>query len=150
MTESKSVSGVKYTAAAAGYFEKRTLRRTAGVVGLWGLGIAAVISGAFSGWNPGLGQAGWGGLLIATLIVVVMYFCMLFSIGEMSAAMPLSISAGKGKTLDDWLAESETDGTDVDGNEGENDESEEEVTDSDEDEEEESSESEGEKGRLVA
>jgi len=88
VTESKSVSGVNYTSAAAGYFEKRTLRRTAGAVGLWGLGIAAVISGAFSGWNPGLGQAGWGGLLIATVIVVVMYFCMLFSIGEMSAAMP--------------------------------------------------------------
>ncbi|MEY2847921.1 MAG: hypothetical protein RI885_586 [Actinomycetota bacterium] len=83
-----SASGVTYQKAGEGYFEKRSLKRAAGFWGLWGIGIAAVISGDFSGWNPGLGQAGWGGLLIATLIVVVMYFLMLFSIGEMSAAMP--------------------------------------------------------------
>jgi len=33
-------------------------------------------------------QAGWGGLLIATLLVVVMYFGMIFSIGEMASALP--------------------------------------------------------------
>ncbi|MDQ1598399.1 MAG: ethanolamine permease [Microbacteriaceae bacterium] len=82
------VSGVTYTKAAEGYFEKRSLKRTAGFWGLWGIGIAAVISGDFSGWNPGLGQAGWGGLLIATIVIIIMYFGMLFSIGEMSAAMP--------------------------------------------------------------
>jgi ethanolamine permease len=58
------------------------------VWGLWGLGIAAVISGDFSGWNLGLASSGWGGMVIAFVIVVVMYFGMLFSIGEMSAAMP--------------------------------------------------------------
>ncbi|MBX3098968.1 MAG: amino acid permease [Salinibacterium sp.] len=90
MAESKgtSVSGVRYTKAEAGYFEKRSLKRTAGIWGLWGLGIAAVISGDFSGWNFGLDFAGWGGMLIAFLIVVVMYFGMLFSIGEMAAAQP--------------------------------------------------------------
>src|SRR5262245_38113753 len=84
----RSVAGVKYTEAGAGYFEKRKLTRAAGVWGLWGLGVAAVISGDFSGWNFGLGAAGWGGLLVATLIIVVMYFGMLFSIGEMAAALP--------------------------------------------------------------
>ncbi len=90
MSEKKgtSVSGVTYTKAEAGYFEKRSLKRTAGVWGLWGLGIAAVISGDFSGWNFGLASAGFGGMLIAFVIVVIMYFTMLFSIGEMSAAMP--------------------------------------------------------------
>ncbi len=88
MATSKSVSGVKYTEAGAGYFEKRSLKRSAGVVGLWGLGIAAVISGDFSGWNFGLATSGWGGMVIAFVIVVVMYFGMLFSIGEMSASMP--------------------------------------------------------------
>ncbi len=82
------VSGVTYTRAADGYFEKRSLKRTAGVWGLWGIGVAAVISGDFSGWNVGLGTTGWGALLIATIIVVVMFFTMIFSIGEMSAAMP--------------------------------------------------------------
>jgi len=83
-----SYSGVTYTPAEAGYFEKRSLKRTAGFWGIWGIGIAAVISGDFSGWNFGLASAGFGGMLIAFVIVVVMYFTMLFSIGEMSAAMP--------------------------------------------------------------
>lgn len=80
--------GVTYSHAGADYFDKRQLHRTAGFWGLWGIGVAAVISGDFSGWNFGIGQAGWGGLLIATIAIVVMYFGMLFSIGEMSAAMP--------------------------------------------------------------
>lgn len=88
MAKTKSVSGVTYTDAGAEYFEKRSLKRTTGFWGLWGIGIAAVISGDFSGWNTGITTAGWGGLLIATIIIVVMYFGMLFSIGEMSAAMP--------------------------------------------------------------
>ncbi|MBN9605052.1 MAG: amino acid permease [Actinomycetales bacterium] len=88
MAESKSVSGVTYTAAGADYFDKRRLKRTAVVWGLWGLGIAAVISGDFSGWNFGIGSAGWGGMLLATIVVIIMYFGMLFSIGEMAAAMP--------------------------------------------------------------
>ena len=88
MTDTKRAGGATYTEAGAGYFEKRSLKRTAGVWGLWGLGIAAVISGDFSGWNVGLGTTGWGGLLIATLIIIIMYFTMIFSIGEMSAAMP--------------------------------------------------------------
>ena len=87
MAENK-VAGVTYTKAEKGYFEKRSLKRTAGFWGLWGIGIAAVISGDFSGWNPGLTTAGWGGLFIATIVVIVMYFGMLFSIGEMSSAMP--------------------------------------------------------------
>ena len=88
MADTTKSSGATYTTAEAGYFEKRSLKRTAGVWGLWGIGIAAVISGDFAGWNPGLGQAGWGGLLIATIIITVMFFTMIFSIGEMSAAMP--------------------------------------------------------------
>ena len=81
-------AGVTYQRAEEGYFEKRSLTRAAGVWGLWGLGVAAVISGDFSGWNFGLATSGWGGMVIAFVIVVVMYFAMLFSIGEMSAAMP--------------------------------------------------------------
>ncbi len=87
-TARASSGGVSYTRAEAGYFEKRQLRRSAGFWGLWGIGVAAVISGDFSGWNYGIGEAGWGGLLVASLVIVVMYFGMLFSIGEMSAAMP--------------------------------------------------------------
>ena len=84
----RGASGVTYTHAAEGYFDKRGLTRTAGFWGLWGLGVAAVISGDFSGWNFGIGGAGWGGFLIATVIVTLMYVTMIGSIGEMSAAMP--------------------------------------------------------------
>jgi len=86
--EQMKAGGVTYTQAGEGYFEKRTLLRTAGFWGLWGIGVAAVISGDFSGWNFGIGAAGWGGLGIAAIAIIVMYFGMLFSIGEMSAAMP--------------------------------------------------------------
>jgi ethanolamine permease len=88
MTDTTKSSGATYKKAEAGYFEKRSLRRSAGFWGLWGIGIAAVISGDFSGWNVGLATTGWGGLLIATIIIVIMYFTMIFSIGELSAAMP--------------------------------------------------------------
>ena len=84
----KSVSGVTYRPVADGYFEKRGLKRTAGIWGLWGLAIAAVISGDFSGWNFGIGYAGFGGMVIAFALLIVMYYGMMFSIGEMSAAMP--------------------------------------------------------------
>ncbi|WP_129786203.1 amino acid permease [Promicromonospora panici] len=81
-------AGVTYTQADGQYFEKRQLRRSAGFWGLWGIGIAAVISGQFSGWNVGLGTTGWVPMLIAMVFVTIMYFTMIFSIGEMSAAMP--------------------------------------------------------------
>ncbi|MHB1066429.1 MAG: amino acid permease [Candidatus Nanopelagicales bacterium] len=80
--------GVEYTHAGTDYFEKRKLTRYAGATALWGLGIAAVISGDFSGWNLGIGEAGWGGMLIATIIIGGMYLLMIYSIAEMSAAMP--------------------------------------------------------------
>ena len=82
------VSGVTYTTADSGYFEKRQLKRSAGIWGLWGLAVGAVISGNFSGWNFGIEAAGFGGMLIAFAILVVMYYGLVFSIGEMAAAMP--------------------------------------------------------------
>ncbi len=68
--------------------KRRSLKRSAGVWGLWGLAVAAVISGDFSGWNFGIDFAGFGGMLIAFAILVVMYYGMIFSIGEMAAAQP--------------------------------------------------------------
>jgi ethanolamine permease len=89
VTDSKTRrSGVTYSKAADGYFEKRTLKRSAGIWGLWGLAVAAVISGDFSGWNFGIDFAGFGGMLIAFALLIVMYYGMIFSIGEMAAAMP--------------------------------------------------------------
>ena len=88
MTDTRKASGATYTKAADGYFEKRQLKRSAGVWGLWGLAVAAVISGDFSGWNFGIDFAGFGGMTIAFIILVAMYYGLIFSIGEMAAAMP--------------------------------------------------------------
>jgi ethanolamine permease len=87
-TEPVAISGVTYQRAEDGYFDKRKLQRTAGFWGLWAMGVAAVISGDFSGWNGGIAAAGWGGFAIAALIVVLMYVLMVESISEMAAAMP--------------------------------------------------------------
>ena len=42
----------------------------------------------FFGWNFGLGAGGFGGLLVATGIVAVMYLGICYSIAEMSPALP--------------------------------------------------------------
>ncbi len=55
---------------------------------MWALGVGAVISGDFSGWNLGIGQAGFGGFLIAAVVITLMYLGLCFSIAEMSPALP--------------------------------------------------------------
>jgi len=86
--QKRTIGAVTYREADESYFEQRRLRRFAGVWSLWALGVAAVISGDFFGWNFGLAQAGFGGLLIATLVITVMYFGLCWSIAEMSPALP--------------------------------------------------------------
>lgn len=80
-------SSVSYTKVDITYFEKRGLRRYAGVWSLWALGVGAVISGHFSGWNLGLAN-GWGSMLVATIIIAIMYLGLTYSLAEMSPALP--------------------------------------------------------------
>ncbi len=87
MSERK-VGSVTYQEVDEGYFQKRGLRRHAAFWSLWSLGVAAVISGDFYGWNVGLSVGGFGGLLIATIVVAIMYYGLCFSIAEMSPALP--------------------------------------------------------------
>ncbi len=70
------------------YLQRRTLRRHARVLQLWALGVGAVISGDFFGWNFGLIEGGFGGMLAALGIMTVMFATLCFSIAEMSAALP--------------------------------------------------------------
>jgi ethanolamine permease len=86
--ERERSSGVSYEEVSVAYFEQRSLRRYAGVGSLWALGVGAVISGDFFGWNFGLAAGGFGGLLIATVIITVLYAGLCFSVAEMSAALP--------------------------------------------------------------
>jgi len=84
----KKVGSVTYQKADEAYFEKRGLKRHARIWSLWALGVGAVISGQFSGWNFGIASGGWGGLFIAAIIIAVMYLGLSFSLAEMSPAMP--------------------------------------------------------------
>ena len=79
---------MEYRTVGKEYFQKRALKRYAGVWSLWALGVGAVISGDFFGWNFGLAVGGFGGLAIATVVVAVMYLGICFSIAEMSPALP--------------------------------------------------------------
>src|ERR1700691_5715776 len=73
--------------AGAEYFEQRKLRRHARVLHLWALGVAAVISGDFFGWNYGLASGFWP-MFAALAVMTVMYAGLCFSIAEMSPALP--------------------------------------------------------------
>ncbi len=86
--QSSMKDSVAYREVGQDYFEKRQLKRFARVFHLWALGVGAVISGDFFGWNFGLASGGFGGLFVATVIITLMYIGLCFSIAEMTAAMP--------------------------------------------------------------
>ena len=88
MAEKKHEGGVSYSSPGLDYFEDRELRRYAGVFYLWALGVAAVISGDFSGWNLGFAVGGWGGMFVGAIIITIMYLGLTYSIAEMSPALP--------------------------------------------------------------
>src|SRR6516162_9681078 len=76
-----------YTTVDTGYLERR-LRPHARALHLCAMGVGAVISGDFFGWNYGLAAGGFGGLLISLMVMTAMYTGLCFSIAEMSPALP--------------------------------------------------------------
>ena len=87
--ERRSRQGVEYENVGSDYMDQRQLQGgAAGWVLLAGLGVAYVISGDFAGWHFGLSEGGWGGLLIATLLMATMYVAMVFSLAELSSTIP--------------------------------------------------------------
>ena len=53
-----------------------------------GLGVSYVISGDFAGWNFGLREGGFGGMLIATMLIAIMYTFKVLSLAELSSSLP--------------------------------------------------------------
>ncbi len=78
----------RYGNVESNYLERRQLKKGAGWLLLWGAGIGIVIPGMFSGWNTGLGTAGFGGMAIASGLMAAMYLLMVFSVSELCAALP--------------------------------------------------------------
>jgi ethanolamine permease len=88
--------GFEYEQVGSEYMDQRQLKSgAAGWLLLAGLGVAYVISGDFAGWNFGLAEGGWGGLLIATILMATMYTAMVFGLAEMASALPVA-GAGYG------------------------------------------------------
>lgn len=87
MTEQHS--SVDYEQVPADYLQQRQLKSgSAGWLLLAGLGVSYVISGDFAGWNFGLAQGGFGGMLLATIAMAIMYSAKVLSLAELSAALP--------------------------------------------------------------
>ncbi|PLT32703.1 ethanolamine permease [Bacillus sp. V5-8f] len=64
------------------------LKKTLTPFHLWVIGVGIVISGNFFGWNYGLAESGYVGMLIATSIMGIMYWFMCLGISELSTALP--------------------------------------------------------------
>ncbi len=59
-----------------------------GVPMAWGLSVGAAVGGLYAGWNLGLGQAGFGGMLVATLVAGALYLFLVMSVSELVSVMP--------------------------------------------------------------
>jgi ethanolamine permease len=85
---SRESGGVQYQDVdREDYLSRRRLRRYARALHLWALGVGAVISGDFFGWNFGLEYGFWS-LFAANIIITVMFFGLAFGIAEMASALP--------------------------------------------------------------
>src|SRR5947209_786415 len=72
------------------YLQEHALKKPMGVLHVWALGVGAVITGAYFGWNGGLGLAGPIGMLLASLFVCALYMAWVLSLSELSVAMPFA------------------------------------------------------------
>lgn len=84
------INEIKYQPVKQNYFEQRQLRRYAGPWSLFALGIGTVVVGEFSGWSPGLLEGGFGGFLVATIMVTVMCVAFCMSQAELATIMPFT------------------------------------------------------------
>src|SRR5947209_17969514 len=72
------------------YLQEHALKKPMGVLHVWSLGVGAVITGAYFGWNGGLGVAGPVGMLLASLFVCALYMAWVLSLSELAVAMPFA------------------------------------------------------------
>lgn len=82
--------GVRYEQVDYEYLEKRQLGkgRRANSWLLWAVAVGAVMSGHFIGWNSILPVPRIWDMVFANLLVALMYGCFVFSLAELSTALP--------------------------------------------------------------
>ncbi len=81
---------VSYQTVHESYLRQRRLKGNAGWFLLWGFGVGAVISGDFYGWNYGLAAGGFWGMTIATVLMTIMYVCLIYTLAELAAVFPFA------------------------------------------------------------
>jgi ethanolamine permease len=64
------------------------LKRTLTTWQLWGIAVGLVISGEYFGWSYGWATAGTLGFIVTSLFVAAMYTTFIFSLTELSTAIP--------------------------------------------------------------
>jgi ethanolamine permease len=87
------------------YLKEHALKKPMGVGHIWALGVGAVITGEYFGWNGGLGVAGPIGMLLASLFVCALYLAWVLALSELSVAMPFAggpLAYGR-RALGPWL-----------------------------------------------
>lgn len=72
------------------FLKEHALKKPLGTLHIWALGVGAVITGEYFGWNAGLGVAGPVGMLLASLFVCVLYMAWVLGLSELSVAMPFA------------------------------------------------------------
>jgi len=72
------------------YLKEHSLKKPLRVLDIWALGVGAVVSGVYFGWNSGLKDNGPIAMLVASLIVCLLYLTWVLALAELSVAMPFA------------------------------------------------------------
>jgi ethanolamine permease len=72
------------------YLQEHALKKPLRVLDIWALGVGAVVSGVYFGWNLGLKDNGPIAMLIASLLVCLLYLTWVLALAELSVAMPFA------------------------------------------------------------
>lgn len=67
---------------------KQALKKSLTSIHLWAIAVGLVISGEYFGWNYGWDEAGTIGFLLVTAVVAVLYVTFIFSLTELTTAIP--------------------------------------------------------------
>ncbi|MCC7086101.1 MAG: amino acid permease [Pirellulales bacterium] len=72
------------------FLEEHALKKPLRVPHIWAMGVGAVITGEYFGWNMGLKEGGPIGMLLATVFVCVLYTAWVLALSELAVAMPFA------------------------------------------------------------
>src|SRR2546423_2216267 len=72
------------------YLQEHSLKKPLRVLDIWALGVGAVITGEYFGWNLGLKNNGPVAMIVASLIVCLLYLTWVLALSELSVALPFA------------------------------------------------------------